>query len=122
MREILVTLTRIVSMISQFLAIFVILVGIFKALWIFVRDLFTAAKSLESISESKMEIGHAFSLGLAFLIGASILQSVLAPTWDDIGKLTAIIGIRTLLNYFLVKELQVHGKRLKENRKIEKKD
>jgi uncharacterized membrane protein len=44
-------------------------------------------------------------LGLAFLIGASILKTIIAPTWNDIGQLAAIIGIRTALNYFLLKDV-----------------
>ncbi|MBU0677226.1 MAG: DUF1622 domain-containing protein [Verrucomicrobia bacterium] len=52
-----------------------------------------------------MELGHSFSLGLGFLIGASILNTTIAPTWNDIGQLAAIIAIRTILNYFLLKEI-----------------
>jgi uncharacterized membrane protein len=28
-----------------------------------------------------------------------------APTWDDIGKLAVIATIRTMLNYFLAKDI-----------------
>ena len=29
----------------------------------------------------------------------------MAPTWDDIGKLAVIATIRTMLNYFLAKDI-----------------
>ena len=34
-----------------------------------------------------------------------ILRTAVAPTWEDIGKLAAIAAIRTVLNYFLEREL-----------------
>ena len=57
---------------------------------------------------SRLELGHAFSLGLGFLIGASILNTTLAPSWNEIGQLGAIIAIRTALNYFLLKEISLN--------------
>ena len=109
MEKIVLLLNKYVTYISQILAIIVIVIGIFKALWTFlVHSLFkrnTKAQLREGITESRMELGHSFSLGLGFLIGASILKSVIAPTWDDIGKLSSIITIRTVLNYFLTKEI-----------------
>ena len=106
MAEIIFVLNRFIVSVCQILAMVVILTGISKALVIYIKDVLLSKKSLEAIQESRMEIGHAFSLGLAFLIGASILNTIIAPTWDDIGKLAAIIAIRTVLNYFLLKDLE----------------
>ena len=92
--------------ICQLLAMLVILTGIIKALIIYVKDVLFNKKAIEAIAESRLEIGHSFSLGLAFLIGASILKTIIAPTWNDIGQLAAIIGIRTALNYFLLKDVE----------------
>jgi uncharacterized membrane protein len=39
------------------------------------------------------------------LLAADILRTAVAPTWEDIGKLAAIAAIRTVLNYFLEREL-----------------
>jgi len=77
-----------------------------KALTIYMKDVFTKHKSKQAIQESRLEMGHSFSLALAFLIGASILRTTLAPTWNDLGLLAAIIAIRTGLNYFLVRDVQ----------------
>ena len=91
--------------VCQILAMIVILMGVSKALVIYLKDIMLAEKSYAALQESRLEVGHAFSLGLAFLIGASILKTIIAPTWDDIGKLAAIIAIRTALNYFLLKDV-----------------
>jgi len=45
-------------------------------------------------------------LGLQFALAADIVRSVIAPTWNDIGKLGAIAIIRTFLNYFLEKDIE----------------
>ena len=98
-------LSKFVSTICQFLAIFVISIGIIKGLVIFLKDAIFGKKTAVAINESRLELGHAFSLGLGFLIGASIINTTIAPTWSDIGKLASIIMIRTILNYFLLHEI-----------------
>src|SRR3974390_341944 len=45
-------------------------------------------------------------LGLQFALAADIVRSVVAPTWDDIGRVAAIAGIRTFLNYFLERDIE----------------
>jgi len=50
-------------------------------------------------------------LALEFQLAADILSSAVAPTWDRIGKLGAIAVIRTLLNYFLTREMRETGVR-----------
>jgi len=45
-------------------------------------------------------------LGLEFELAADIVESVIAPTWEEVGKLGAIAVIRTFLNYFLEKDLE----------------
>jgi uncharacterized membrane protein len=42
---------------------------------------------------------------LTFQLAADIIESALAPSWEDIGRLAAIAVIRTFLNYFLGRDL-----------------
>ncbi len=90
----------------QLLAMFVISIGVVKALIVFVKDALFGGKAGEAIQESRLELGHSFSLGLGFLIGASILKTTVAPTWNDIGQLASIILIRTVLNFFLLRDIR----------------
>lgn len=106
MKDIINLLNDIIVNTCQILAMIVILVGIFKSLVIYFKDVLFTKKAFDALQESRLEIGHSFSLGLAFLIGASILKTILAPTWNDIGQLAAIIAIRTALNYFLLKDVE----------------
>jgi uncharacterized membrane protein len=54
----------------------------------------------------RLSLGKALALALEFLLAADILRTAVAPNWDDIGKLAAIAILRTLLNYFLERELK----------------
>jgi uncharacterized membrane protein len=56
--------------------------------------------------EVRLLLGRYLALGLEFALGADILATVVAPSWDEIGKLAAIAGIRTSLNFFLERELE----------------
>ena len=44
-------------------------------------------------------------LALEFALAADIVRTAVAPTWDDISKLAVIATIRTMLNYFLAKDI-----------------
>ena len=107
--DLLITANAVIVAICQLLAMLVISIGIVKALRIFLRDVLTPGRSAEAIQESRMELGHSFSLALGFLIGASILKTTLAPTWSDIGQLAAIIAIRTILNFFLLHDISIRS-------------
>ncbi|WP_017655097.1 DUF1622 domain-containing protein [Fortiea contorta] len=68
---------------------------------------FTRRKPLnEAKEEIRLTLGMWLALALEFALAADILRSTIAPSWDAIGKLAAIIGLRTILNYFLAKEIQ----------------
>jgi uncharacterized membrane protein len=56
--------------------------------------------------EIRLSLGKALALALEFLLAADIVRTAVAPNWDDIGKLAAIAALRTLLNYFLERELK----------------
>jgi uncharacterized membrane protein len=52
----------------------------------------------------RLEMGENLSLALDFLVGADVLRTAVAPNWNDIGKLGAIVVIRSALNFFLERE------------------
>ena len=54
----------------------------------------------------RVRFGSSVSVALELLLGADVLATAVAPSWDDIGKLAAIAVLRTALNYFLGKELK----------------
>lgn len=52
------------------------------------------------------DLGMWLLLGLEFELAADIVESVVTPSWQELGKLGAIAAIRTFLNYFLEKDLE----------------
>jgi uncharacterized membrane protein len=42
---------------------------------------------------------------LTFLLAADIVETSIAPTWQEIGRVGAIAVIRTFLNYFLGRDM-----------------
>lgn len=59
-----------------------------------------------SNSEIRLHLGQYLALGLEFQIGSDILSTAVTPTLSDVELLAAIVVIRTVLNYFLSKELE----------------
>lgn len=53
----------------------------------------------------RLTLGKYLVLALEFQVGADILSTAIAPSWEQLGKLGAIVLIRTVLNYFLTREL-----------------
>ena len=49
-------------------------------------------------------------LALEFALAADLVRTAVAPTWDDISKLAVIATIRTMLNYFLAKDIMAFDK------------
>ena len=54
----------------------------------------------------RARFGRSLALALEFQLGADILSTAVAPSFEALGKLGAIAVIRTFLNYFLAKELE----------------
>jgi uncharacterized membrane protein len=53
----------------------------------------------------RVQFGSSVAVALELLLGADVLATAVAPSWNDIGQLAAIATIRTVLNYFLEREL-----------------
>jgi len=67
-----------------------------------VRD---RGKIESGIEEVRLRLARWLAVALEFALAADILRTAVAPSWDDIGKLAAIAALRTLLNFFLQREI-----------------
>ncbi len=59
----------------------------------------------------RLTLGKYLVLALEFQVAADILATSIAPNLEQIGKLAAVAAIRTVLNYFLTKELESERRR-----------
>lgn len=82
----------------------IIFIGVFVALYDFVRALIPP--QLESYNKIRLVLARYLALALELQLGADILSTAIAPSWDQIGKLGAIAVIRTALNFFLTREME----------------
>ena len=106
MSSLLAELTEIAVMVIDGMALAIIC---FATLEAFVGGLrVTLAKSAESSEGQRIwrRYGRWLVVGLTFLLAADIIESSVAPTWDEIGKLGAIAVIRTFLNFFLERDIR----------------
>lgn len=86
----------------------VVIWGVFEAIAAFVTLKFSSRKKdAVSASESiRQGLGAHLLLGLEIFIAADILSSSVSPSWEKVGVLAAIVGVRTVLSYFLRLEVR----------------
>lgn len=95
-----------VALLAEMVAVFVILLGIVKTTIFYFKSSLPWKFVSKDFTKMRVQLGGALSLSLEFLIGADILKTAIAPTWNEIGILGSIVAIRIVLNYFLNQELR----------------
>lgn len=65
----------------------------------------------------RLGLGRYLALGLEFQLASDILSTAVAPSFEAIGKLAAIAAIRTVLNYFLEKEIDAERAEVEERQR-----
>lgn len=82
----------------------IIALGILSAGWLLIKAL--AKRQTADFTAIRLALARYLALALEFQLGADILSTAIAPSWEQIGKLGAIAVIRTALNYFLSREMR----------------
>jgi uncharacterized membrane protein len=88
----------------EIIAAMIIGFAMLKVLFQFATRFHPSNKKI-SKEEIRIRFGSSVAVSLELLLGADVLATAVAPSWNDIGKLAAIAILRTALNYFLDKEL-----------------
>ena len=91
----------------QFITMLLLAFGTAMALW----NLFSGLFARKPVSVVTLEVWQGLSrwllLGLEFMLAADLIDTAVSPTWDDIGKLGAIATIRTVLGFFLGRDIEM---------------
>ena len=92
------------------------MVGIAVVLWGAIEgliQLLLRAKSvllrepqLKPISHIRIAIGEKTALGLDFFLAGDIIQTIMVPSWESLAILGGIVVIRTVIAFFLNKDLR----------------
>jgi uncharacterized membrane protein len=81
--------------------------AVIRGIITYLSQLFSRSKQHYDATESiRLKLGRVLALGLEFTVASDILRTAVAPTRQDILNLGAIVLLRTLLNYFLEREIR----------------
>ncbi|WP_151088962.1 DUF1622 domain-containing protein [Hymenobacter baengnokdamensis] len=94
----------------------IIALGIVTAGGLLVRALL--ARRTADFTAIRLTLARYLAMALEFQLGADILSTAIAPSWEQIGKLGAIAVIRTALNFFLSKEMEDERKQSSDEQTV----
>jgi uncharacterized membrane protein len=109
MEELFAELARDIALAIEVVAVLVIGFGAAEATVRLVRQLFRRATVVGQRRAIWFRFAVWLILGLEFELAADVVRTVIAPSWEQLGQLGAIAVIRTLLNYFLERDLEKYG-------------
>jgi uncharacterized membrane protein len=89
----------------DWMALVLIAVGTLEAFVNGLRVMFTPSGTGHESRTVWLRYARWLVAGLTFQLAADILETAIAPSWEDIGRLAAIAAIRTFLNFFLERDL-----------------
>ena len=95
----------------------IIALGVAMAAFYFVRALLKRQPA--DFNQIRLLLSRYLALALEFQLGSDILSTAVAPSWDQIGKLAAVAVIRTVLNYFLTKEMSEETNRRQQDQQLD---
>jgi len=70
------------------------------------KEIFGREESIQLNEAIRIKLGSYLVLALEFFIAGDIVKTIITPTWQSLGILGAIVVIRTILSYFLTKDLK----------------
>lgn len=100
----LILVTNYAIVLIDAMALIVIVVGTIEAFFGGMRVLLSSPTGHER-RDVWLRYARWLVAGLTFQLAADIIETSIAPTWDDLGRLAVIAVVRTLLNYFLEKDI-----------------
>jgi uncharacterized membrane protein len=101
-----VALASVAALAVEAMVVVIVAIGAFEAIRGVFRLIFAVGDSEGLRRAIWLRFAMWIVLALEFALAADIIRTAIAPTWDSIGKLGAIAAIRTLLNWFLVKDIE----------------
>ena len=106
MEELFKTWSALVALGVEAAAAGIIALAAIEATWQAVRVFIARPTMPDAAKESvRLRLARWLAVALEFALAADILRTAIAPSWDEIGKLAAIAALRTILNFFLQREI-----------------
>jgi len=84
--------------------------GVLMGTFFFLRDeiISLASRGVKEVPLEKIryDVGRHLLLGLEFLIAADIMRTIAQPSLEQVTVLAIIVAIRTVLSFFLTREME----------------
>ena len=106
MHEWLTVITENAVSIINAMALVLILFGTLEAFVAAARAIFNSSRTGHELRVGYMRFARWLVAGLTFQLAADIIETTVAPGWEDVGRLAAIAVIRTFLSYFLERDMK----------------
>lgn len=96
-----------ISILLNIVGALVIILGAVISLSEFLKkEIVDRSKAMQLNEAIRIRLGSYLVLALEFFIAGDIIKTIITPTWESLGILGAIVVIRTVLSYFLTKDLK----------------
>lgn len=97
---------RYVALAIQAIAILIVAIGSVRALAGLSRLMLARQRDHVENRVVALDYAHWLIAGLTFQLAADVVSTSFSPTWDELGRLAVVAGIRTFLSYFLDREME----------------
>ncbi|EAQ33767.1 hypothetical protein NB311A_08864 [Nitrobacter sp. Nb-311A] len=118
MKELLVVATEYAVLIVNAIALLTIFLGTMEAFFTALWMLFTGRDGYRRRA-IWLRYAHWLVAGMTFQLASDIVETSIAPTWDDLGRLAVIAVIRTGLNFFLERDLSEIRERQRDSQRTQ---
>ena len=98
-------LVELINFVLNLCGILFVLWGALEATFRVVSEDFKSERDVMVEKRNRRAFASKLILGLEFFIAVDILSAFENTTWESLGKLTALIAIRALLNFVLSAEM-----------------
>lgn len=109
------------ALIISFISIFVVVYGTFVATGAFIKTevvRFKKKYNIQRLRVLRADLGTYLLFALELLIAADILKTIVEPGVQELGILAGVVVLRTVLSYFLNKEILEIDKERREHPEI----
>jgi len=99
-------ISLVIGAIAVLVVIYGIGVGLFEFIRAELRNLRISRARSYDFQNIRHDIGFHLLLGLEFLIAADVIRTIVRPSLEELAILGGIVAIRTVISYFLGREIR----------------
>ncbi len=107
MEETIKEIFKVAAIVIEIFGGVVIVIATIRAIYRYFSQVLFSSGLARQMDKIRIRMGKSLSLGLEFLVAADILETVVYPILKEIAVLASLVGIRTILNFFLKREIEI---------------